>query len=78
MRFDTDQHVPNGTSSTSIRDYRPVGKELFAFGAAKTARPMKWTRKLTEVRFNEPDRRLRFRKARKEELKKEELKLVSR
>ena len=54
IRFDTDQHVPNGSSSVSISDYRPVGKVLFAFGAAQTAGTIKWTRKLTEVRFNEP------------------------
>lgn len=53
-RFDTDQHVPNGTSSVSISDYRRVGNVLFAFGAAQTAGPVKWTRKLTEVTFNEP------------------------
>lgn len=54
IRFDSDQHVPNGTSSVSISDYRPVDKVLFAFGAAQTAGPVKWTRKLTEVKFNEP------------------------
>jgi hypothetical protein len=54
MRVDTDQHVPNGTSSVSISDYRPVDKVLFAFGAAQTAGSVKWTRKLTEVKFNEP------------------------
>jgi zinc protease len=54
IRFDTDQHVQNGTSSVSISDYRSVDKVLFAFGAAQTAGPVKWTRKLTEVRFNEP------------------------
>lgn len=54
MRFDTDQHVPGGTSSVSISDYRPVGKVLFAFGAAQTAGAVKWTRKLTEVTFNQP------------------------
>ena len=53
-RFDTDQHVANGTSSVSISDYRPVDKVLFAFGAAQTAGPVKWRRKLTEVKFNEP------------------------
>ena len=53
-RFDTDQHVANGTSSVSISDYRPVDKVLFAFGASQTAGPVKWRRKLTEVRFNEP------------------------
>lgn len=52
-RFDTDQHVPNGTSSVSISDYRRVDNVLFAFGAAQTAGPVKWTRKLTEVKFNE-------------------------
>jgi hypothetical protein len=54
IRFDTDQHVPNGTSSVSISDYRRVGKVLFAFGAAQTAGAVRWTRKLDEVRFNEP------------------------
>jgi hypothetical protein len=54
VRFDTDQHVPNGSSSVSISDYRPVGKVLFAFGAAQTVGPVQWTRKLTEVKFNEP------------------------
>lgn len=54
LRFDTDQHVPNGNSSVSISDYRPVDNVLFAFGAAQTAGPVKWTRKLTEVRFNQP------------------------
>jgi len=54
IRFDSDQHVPNGTSSVSISDYRPVGKVLFAFGAAQTAGAVKWTRKLTQVKFNEP------------------------
>ena len=54
IRFDTDQHVPNGTSSVSISDYRPVEKVLFAFGAAQTTGSVKWTRKLTEVRFNKP------------------------
>jgi hypothetical protein len=53
-RFDTDQHVPNGTSSVSISDYRRVDNVLFAFGAAQTAGPVKWTRMLTEVKFNEP------------------------
>lgn len=53
IRFDSDQHVPNGTSRVSISDYRPVGKVLFAFGAAQTAGAVKWTRKLTAVRFNE-------------------------
>ena len=38
----------------SISDYRPVGKVLFAFGAAQTAGSITWTRKLTEVKFNEP------------------------
>jgi len=54
IRFDTDQHVPNGISSVSISDYRRVGRVLFAFGAAQTAGAVKWTHKLTEVRFNEP------------------------
>lgn len=54
IRFDSDQHAPKGTSSVSISDYRPVDKVLFAFGAAQTAGPVKWTRKLTEVKFNEP------------------------
>jgi len=54
IRFDTDQHVPNGTSSVSISDYRRVDKVLFAFGAAQTAGPVKWSRKLTEVKFNAP------------------------
>lgn len=54
IRFDTDQHVANGTSSVSISDYRRVDKVLFAFGAAQTAGPLKWSRKLTEVKFNEP------------------------
>jgi len=54
IRFDTDQHVENGTSSVSISDYRPVDKVLFAFGAAQTEGPVKWTRKLTEVKVNEP------------------------
>lgn len=54
IRFDTDQHVPNGTSSVSISDYRRVDNVLFAFGAAQTAGPVKWSRKLTEVKFNEP------------------------
>ena len=54
IRFDTDQHVPNGTSSVSISDYRPVDKVLFAFGAAQTAGSVKWTRQLKEVKFNEP------------------------
>jgi hypothetical protein len=54
IRFDTDQHGAKGTSSVSISDYRPVGKVLFAFGAAQTTGPVKWTRKLTEVKFNEP------------------------
>lgn len=54
VRFDTDQHVPNGTSSVSISDYRPVDRLLFAFGAAQTAGPVKWSRKLTDVKFNEP------------------------
>ena len=54
VRFDTDKHVPNGTSSVSISDYRPVNKVLFAFGAAETAGHVKWTRKLTEVKFDEP------------------------
>ena len=53
-RFDTDQHVPNGISSVSISDYRPVDNVLFAFGAAQTAGPVKWSRKLNEVKFNEP------------------------
>lgn len=53
-RFDTDQHVENGTSSVEISDYRPVDKVLFAFGAAQTAGPVKWRRKVTEVKFNEP------------------------
>ena len=54
IRFDTDQHVPNGTSSVSISDYRPVDKVLFAFGAAQTAGSVKWSRQLKEVKFNEP------------------------
>ena len=54
IRFDTDQHAPNRLSSVSISDYRPVGKVRFAFGATQTSGPVKWTRKLTEVRFNEP------------------------
>jgi len=54
LRFDTDQHVPNGTSSVSISDYRRVGKVLFAFAAAQTTGAVKWTRKLAEVKFNEP------------------------
>ena len=54
IRFDSDQHVPNGTSSVSISDYRRVDKVLFAFSAAQTAGPVKWARKLTEVKFNEP------------------------
>ena len=54
IRFDADQHTPNGISSVSISDYRPVEKVLFAFGAAQTAGSVKWTRKLTEVRFNDP------------------------
>lgn len=54
IRFDTDQHVPNGTSSVSISDYRRVGKVLFAFGAAQTAGPVKWNRTLSEVKFNVP------------------------
>lgn len=54
IRFDTDQHVPNGTSSVSISDYRRVGNVLFAFGAAQTAGRVKWTRTLTEVKFNGP------------------------
>lgn len=29
IRFDSDQHVPNGNSSVSISDYRPVDKVLF-------------------------------------------------
>lgn len=53
IRFETDQHVPNGKSSVTITDYRPVGKVLFAFGAAQTAGPVKWSRKLNEVKFNE-------------------------
>lgn len=53
-RFDTDQHVPNGTSSVSISDYRRLGKVLFAFGAAQTEGPVKWKRALTEVKFNAP------------------------
>ena len=44
IRFDTDQHVPNGTSSVSISDYRRVDNVLFAFGAAQTAGPVKWSR----------------------------------
>jgi hypothetical protein len=54
VRFDTDQHLANGTSSASISDYRPVAKVLFAFGAVQTAGPVKWSRKLAEVKFNEP------------------------
>jgi hypothetical protein len=54
IRFDSDQHVPNGTSSVSISDYRRVGNVLFAFGAAQTAGSVKWTRRLTEVKFNAP------------------------
>lgn len=64
-RFDTDQHVPNGTSSVSISDYRPVGEVLFAFGAAQTAGPVKWSRKLKEVKFNEPIDEAVFLKPRK-------------
>lgn len=54
IRFDTDQHIPNGTSSVSISDYRKVDNVLVAFGAAQTAGRVKWTRKLTEVRLNQP------------------------
>ena len=54
IRFDTDQHGTKGTSSVSISDYRPVDKVLVAYGAAQTEGPVKWTRKLTEVKFNEP------------------------
>ena len=47
VRFDTDQHTPNGISSVSISDYRPVEKVLFAFGAAQTAGSVKWRRSKT-------------------------------
>lgn len=65
VRFDTDQHVPNGTSSVSISDYRSVDDVLFAFGAAQTAGPVKWVRKLSEVKFNEPIDETVFLKPRK-------------
>lgn len=65
IRFDTDQHVPNGTASVSISDYHV----LFACGAAQTAGPVKWTRKLTEVRFNGPIEDLVFVKPGKTESK---------
>jgi hypothetical protein len=55
VRFDTDQHVTNGSTSVVISDYRSVGKVLFAFGAAQIAgSSVKWVRKLTEVKFNGP------------------------
>lgn len=54
IRFDTNEHASNVTSSVSISDYRQVDKVWFAFGAAQTAGPVKWTRKLTEVTFNQP------------------------
>ncbi|HET9407931.1 MAG TPA: hypothetical protein VFO39_11895 [Candidatus Sulfotelmatobacter sp.] len=54
VRFDTDQHTPDGQSSVLISDYRPVGKVLFAFGAAQTGGGTNWSRKLTEVKFNDP------------------------
>lgn len=54
VRFDSDLHVPNGTSSVSISEYRRVGNVLFSFGAAQTAGRVKWSRKLTEVKFNGP------------------------
>lgn len=54
VRFDADQHVPDGSSSVSISDYRRVGDVLFSYGAAQTSGPVKWTRKLTEVKFNVP------------------------
>lgn len=54
VRFDTDQHAQNGSSSVSISDYRRVGNVFFAFGASQTVGSIKWNRKLTEVKFNEP------------------------
>jgi hypothetical protein len=54
VRFDADQHVTNGSTAVVISDYRPVGKVLFAFGAAQTAGSVKWVRKLNEVKFNDP------------------------
>lgn len=54
VRFDADQHVPDGSSSISISDYRRVGGVLFSYGAAQTSGAVKWTRKLTEVKFNSP------------------------
>jgi hypothetical protein len=68
IRFDTDPHVPNGTTSVSIGDYRPVGKVLFAFGAAQTGGTVKWTRKLTEVKFNQPIDNLVFARPQKKNL----------
>jgi zinc protease len=54
VRFDTGQSIPGETSSVSISDYRRVGAVLFSYGAAQTAGPVKWIRKLTEVKFNSP------------------------
>jgi hypothetical protein len=65
IRFDTDQHIADGNSSVSITDYRPVDKVLFAFGAAQTAGPVKWIRKLDEVKFNEAIDQTVFLKPRK-------------
>lgn len=62
LRFDTNQHVPNGISSVLLSDYRQVGKVLFSFGAAKSGGSVKWSRKLTEVRFNVPIEKSVFQK----------------
>lgn len=54
MRFDTNRHAPEGTSSVKIGDYRRVGQVLFAFSAAQSSPSVNWNRKLTDVEFNEP------------------------
>jgi hypothetical protein len=69
IRFDTDRHVENGTSSVLISDYRPVDKVLFAFGAEQTAGPVKWKRRLSEVKFNDPIDQSVFQKPAKTESK---------
>lgn len=54
VQFDTDRHTPDGKSSVKIGDYRRVGHVLFAFSAVESSTVVNWSRKLTEVKFNEP------------------------
>jgi len=54
VRFDTDTHEPDGTSSVLIGDYKKVGNVQFSFAASMTSPKGGWSRQLSDVKFNVP------------------------